>query len=267
MLGGTVTSVSGDAIEHRDHLLDEQRITLGGREDALAQPDLDGARELAEEELARVAAERFEQNGCGVQLPSGPAGPAVEQLRARHAQQQDRCVARPVRDVLDQVEEGVFRPVQVVPHDDERRSRAASSNRRLTANAISSFEATPSEHDAERPCDARIELALLRTQLLHRLDERPVRDALAVRRGTGRGTTVASTPRRNSATRRDLPTPATPSSVKSWHARSRRPPRTPHPGGAARARVLRRAHRTSAASRRGRGPRRDETRRPAATCP
>ena len=102
------------------------------------------------------------------------------------------------------------------------RSRAASSNRRADreGDLLLRRDAVVSEHDAERPRDPRIELALVRPQLLDRLDERPVRDALAVREAPAARRPSrrcrAGTPR----TRRDLPTPATPSSVKSWHALS-----------------------------------------------
>ena len=50
-----------------------------------------------------------------------PGGAAVEQLRAGHAEQQERGAAREQRDMLDQVEERLLAPLDVVEHDDERR--------------------------------------------------------------------------------------------------------------------------------------------------
>ena len=50
-----------------------------------------------------------------------PGGAAVEQLRAGHAEQQERGAAGEQRDVLDQVEERLLAPLDVVEHDDERR--------------------------------------------------------------------------------------------------------------------------------------------------
>ena len=182
MLGGTVTSVSGDAssiatISSTNSGLPSAAVRIRSRSPSSTSP--------ASSPSSRSLASRpsgSSRTVVGVQLPAGPARPAVEQLRARHAQQQDRCVARPVRDVLDQVEEGFFRPVQVVPHDDERalaRGLLEQTSHRERDLFLRGDALVP-EHDAERPCDARIELALLRPQLLHRLDERPVRDALAV---------------------------------------------------------------------------------------
>ena len=64
-----------------------------------------------------VGGERLEQHGRRVQLAAAPARPPVEQLGPRHAEQQDRRVARQVGDVLDQVEERRLPPVEVVEHD------------------------------------------------------------------------------------------------------------------------------------------------------
>ena len=68
--------------------------------------------------------ERLEQHGRRVQLAAAPAGPPVEQLRPRHAEQQDRRIAAQVGDVLDQIEERLLAPVDVVEHDDERPSHS-----------------------------------------------------------------------------------------------------------------------------------------------
>ena len=93
---------------------------------------------------------------------------------ARHAEQQERGAAGEQRDVLDQVEERLLAPLDVVEHDDERRLLL--------------------EQLAERPGDllrrrARLRLAEQRTdrrrgrrigrqhvELLHDLDDRPVGD-------------------------------------------------------------------------------------------
>ena len=45
----------------------------------------------------------------------------LEQIGASHADDQDRRVADPAEQVLDQVQEGRLRPLQVVEGDDERR--------------------------------------------------------------------------------------------------------------------------------------------------
>ena len=66
--------------------------------------------------LGRVGVvERFEPDR------DRPGGAAVEQLRPGHAEQQQRRTAREQRDVLDQVEEGLLAPLDVVEDDHERR--------------------------------------------------------------------------------------------------------------------------------------------------
>ena len=60
-----------------------------------------------------------------------------------------------------------------------------------------------------------------RPQLLDDLDDRPVGDALAVGEAAAADDRARRRPARNSAASRDLPTPAAPSTVNSWHERSR----------------------------------------------
>ena len=105
--------------DQRDHLLDEERIALGGRGDALTQHGL-GAAQLLQEPLGLCGVERLEQHGRGVELAAAPGGPRLEEFRPGHAQQQDRSVASEVGDVLDEVEQSLLGPVQVVEHADER---------------------------------------------------------------------------------------------------------------------------------------------------
>ena len=64
--------------------------------------------------------EALEQDRRGVELAASPHRTIVKQLGSRHAEHQDRGVARPIRDVLDQVQEGRLAPLDVVEHDRER---------------------------------------------------------------------------------------------------------------------------------------------------
>ena len=173
----------GRRLEHRHHLLDEERIAVGRREDALAKVRLDVPRELGEEQVARLVTERLQQDRGRVELAARPAGSTVEQLGTRHAEKQDRSVARPVGDVLDEIEERVLGPVKVVPDDDER-----PFARRLFEQApdgegdlLLRRDPVRAEEHTERAGNARIELALVRPQLFDGFDDGPVRDALAVR--------------------------------------------------------------------------------------
>ena len=90
-----------------------------------------------------------------------------------------------------------------------RPTRSPRGRERVARRAARSIVAT-----------AGVELELRRPrQLLHDLDERPVGDALAVGEAAAADDRLRpSSEPRNSAARRDLPTPATPRTVNSWQA-------------------------------------------------
>ena len=144
-----------------------------------------------------------------VQLAAAPARPLVEQLRARDAEEEDRRVAREVGDVLDEVDEDGLGPLQVVDDDDLRSLGGARLEQ-------------PAERElrlGRRAADDRVGLDADRDQ---DLDERPVRDPLAIARGSARegrrpSRRRARGSRRRGATCRSRPGRA---SVKSWQVRS-----------------------------------------------
>ena len=152
-----------------DQLLDEERVPAGSRRDPLAcrRVDLLVCEQASDQLVALVGPQRFEQERGRVELPAAPAGTHVEELGPRHTQQEDRRAAGEVRDVLDQVEEGGLGPLEVVDHDD-----------------LGAFGGTCLEQPPER--DPRL-LGRRRDDGFGRhsggaeqLDERPVRDPLAV---------------------------------------------------------------------------------------
>ena len=108
--------------EHRQHLLDEQRVPVGGRADALA--DLGRERRVPEQVLdQRVRlgfGERFEVDAGRVALAPAPARAVLQELGARHADEEDRDVAGPRTHVFDHLEQRRLCPVDVVEHGDER---------------------------------------------------------------------------------------------------------------------------------------------------
>ena len=55
-----------------------------------------------------------------VELAAAPAGPPVEQLRPRRPDDEQRNAGRPVGEVVDEVEQAVVRPVQVLEDEHER---------------------------------------------------------------------------------------------------------------------------------------------------
>ena len=108
--------------EHAQQFLDEQRVAVGGLSDPA--PDLDIEVRTTEEthdELVGLGhAERFELDRRRRQFAAAPRRPHLQELLAADAQQKDRRFARPVGDVLDQVEQARLRPVHVVEDEDQR---------------------------------------------------------------------------------------------------------------------------------------------------
>ena len=105
-----------------EHLLDEERVPVGRLQDPPTHVarQLRTARETRDQQFAVLAGERLEQDRRCVQLAAAPSRPQLEQLGAGDAEQEDRRVARPVGDVLDQVEEDGLGPLDVVQHEDLR---------------------------------------------------------------------------------------------------------------------------------------------------
>ncbi len=127
---------------HREHLLDVERVSLRRLDDALARLGVESriGHEVLDQLLALVLAERLEQQRSRVELPASPAGPRVEELGSRHAEEEDRRVAREIGDVLDEVEERRLGPLEIVEEDDLRPLRARASSSRRKASWVSAAE-------------------------------------------------------------------------------------------------------------------------------
>ena len=116
----------------RGHLLEEQGFPSAvARMRALVSVSSSTSPRRLSASLDRFAVcERLEKDRCRVELAAAPAGPDVEQLGAGEAKEQDRSAARPVGDVLDEVEHRRTRPVEVVDDQHERlRQRTALEQR------------------------------------------------------------------------------------------------------------------------------------------
>ena len=139
-------------LDERDHLLDEERVALGRVADPLLQTG--GERAVAEEPLQQlfrlVRVERLEQERRRVQLAAAPAGPLVEQLRPRQAEQEEGNLAREVGHVLEEVEERRLTPVMSSKTAKTGRVAATASSNLRKAQGISSLEVlasvAPSNH-------------------------------------------------------------------------------------------------------------------------
>ena len=226
--------------EHRHELLDEERVALGRLDDA--GPDALVEAGLAEQVLgdrARLVLAEAPELDPHVARARGPLRQALDELVAGRADEEERRVLGRVHDVLDEVEEGRLRPVDVLEEDDER----PWSRERLEQPAGAPGELLARElrrHEADRRRDALLRVGVPgeRRQLLerhlrrvaledpsrlpHRLGERPEGDAVAV----GQAATAEEAPVRhparctNSSMRRDFPTPASPTTVTSRQRRS-----------------------------------------------
>ena len=107
--------------EHRQRLLNEQWIARSRLLDPGAHAGVEGSlpEQVVDEPRRLVLGQGLEEDRRSVALAAAPTGPLIEQLRSRHAHEQQRRVAGPLGDVLDQVEQGRLGPVDVVEHDDD----------------------------------------------------------------------------------------------------------------------------------------------------
>ena len=116
----TVAAERAVVDEHRHHLLDEQRVALGGRDDPFDDGRLQaGAPEdLVDHATGVVVRQRREQDQLiGVCL--GPCDVAVNELVAGRTQQEYRCVLDQLDEVVEQVEQGRLGRVDVIDDHDQ----------------------------------------------------------------------------------------------------------------------------------------------------
>ena len=70
--------------------------------------------------LHRFAPQRLEVQRAEVALPRPPAGPAIVQLGPRHGDDEQRMVARPLEQVLDEVQQRGVGPLQILEREHDR---------------------------------------------------------------------------------------------------------------------------------------------------
>ena len=169
----------------------------------------DGPEQVGDEAAVVGVGER-RRGRCGSQPPSAPRSPArLEQLRAgrRHDQQRDAVGA--AAELLEEGEQGVVGPVHVLEDEDGGRPSAMCSRKRRQApNSSSRSAAAPESTPSERQQPLAEPVALRRRRAatapaspsrrpgrrledpgvgLDDLAERPERDPVAVRAGSGPG--------------------------------------------------------------------------------
>ena len=199
---GPVLAVGLD--EHPDRLLDEERVALGLLEQV--GPRAAGLQPVARQQrvdqlLAFGRVQRVELDRGRAHPPSAPARAHVEQLGPGEADEQERRLAHPRGEMLDQLEQRLLGPVDVLEDEHERLDVGELSAHARAAQAISCAAALVLdglEHARGEPEQVGDRLVLAAgAQLLHRLldrvvvrdpgsrldhlGERPVGDALPVR--------------------------------------------------------------------------------------
>ena len=187
--------------EHAHGLLDVERVALGLREHGLGvDADVELRRQRRDELGALLGRQRLELDGGGADAAAAPGRAHVEELGARDAEQQQRDLAHPGGEMLDELQQRLLAPVHVLEQEHERLRLGELLGPRarrpgdllLGPHALDRLEHADGE--AEQVGD-RLVLAAgaqLRARLvervvvgdpgrrLHHLGERPVRDAFAV---------------------------------------------------------------------------------------
>jgi hypothetical protein len=104
-----------------DHLLDEERVALGDLDDpvALAFGQLRLSEKVGDQHLRRALRERFQHQHHRARLGRGPRRPLLQKLRTSEADEEHRRVARPLREILDQVEKARLGPVDILEDEHE----------------------------------------------------------------------------------------------------------------------------------------------------
>ena len=113
---------AGLAFQRRcEQLLEEERVPGCPRENRRTVVVVERCVgvEAVEQHAGLIRWERVEEDRRGVQPAPGPLRPGVEELGSREAEQQDRRPGE-LGHMLDEVEEGRCRPVQVLEHEDDR---------------------------------------------------------------------------------------------------------------------------------------------------
>ena len=107
--------------QHREELLDEERVSLGRFDDVGpdAFVEIGASDQILDHLLALLGRQRLEQDVGGVR-PFRPRRPLLQQRWSCIAQDHDRRSLECVRQVLDEIQERVLGPVQILERHDER---------------------------------------------------------------------------------------------------------------------------------------------------
>ena len=120
-----------------EELLEEERVALGGLDDARSLVRFeDAAAEPVDEGLGVVGREGVELDAVDVSACAEEVGTRLAKLLAREADDENRSLAL-LREVVDELEERRLRPVDVVETSASGPARALASQKRRKSHAIS----------------------------------------------------------------------------------------------------------------------------------
>ena len=110
------------AVDEHPHSLDRvERDALGPLEDLGAELGRQAGNGALEQPLELRRGERLEVERGEAALRRAPRRPPLDELGPGGREDEDRPVARPVEQVLDEVEQGVIGPVKILEEQDRRR--------------------------------------------------------------------------------------------------------------------------------------------------
>ena len=159
--------VSGAALgEHARELLGVERVPSRPREQGrlLFRGEEGLLEEHGEQARSFLVGERRERDRGGIRLPAAPGRPALEQLRPRGADTEQWNIRGPVHQVIDEVEQVVIRPVQVLEHEHcralvrellEEASPGIEASVRLSGSPSAPGRPTRGRAVIRPPCSAR----------------------------------------------------------------------------------------------------------------
>src|SRR5207249_724477 len=105
--------------EHVNVLLDEERVSLGPCDDLVDRPVGATREESAHELLGLRDVERLERDRHRVRASRTPARSSLEEVGPSKAKKQQRCMQL-IEQLLEQCEERLFRPVEILEDDRSR---------------------------------------------------------------------------------------------------------------------------------------------------
>ncbi len=105
--------------QHPHHLHGVQRHAFGASQDLVPQLLWQPGDEPREELVHWLGSERLEGDGGEGPAARAPRRPPLEQLRARERHHVDRMIARPLEEVLDEIEQARVGPLHVLERQED----------------------------------------------------------------------------------------------------------------------------------------------------